>query len=99
MISSFRPRWAYSQTVEATVDLRTPSGSLWRAITDHESLPRHVSMLREVKVIAASESLSGLGALHGLAFSPRRKTTDDNGHANTTKEKSCRRYRRQRTHP
>src|SRR5436190_15624227 len=46
MISSFRPRWAYSQTVEATVDLRTPPGSLWRAITDHESLPRHVSMLR-----------------------------------------------------
>ena len=99
MISSFRPRWAYSQTVEATVDLRTPPGSLWRAITDHESLPRHVSMLREVKVIVASKSLSGFGALHGIDFSTRRKTTDHNGQANNTKEKSCRRYRSQRTNP
>src|SRR4051812_23049098 len=68
MISSFRPRWAYSQTVEATVDLRTPPGSLWRAITDHESLPRHVSMLREVKVIVASKSLSGFGPCTASIF-------------------------------
>lgn len=54
------------QTVEATIDLRTPPGSLWRAITDHESLPRHVSMLREVKVIVAQER--GVGTIRQCTF-------------------------------
>ena len=49
-------------------------------------------MLREVKVIVASKSLSGFGALHSIDFSTRRKTTDHNGQPNNTKEKSCRRY-------
>lgn len=44
------------KTVSATVELRSSMRDLWKAITDHEDLLRHVSMLREVKVL---ESRSG----------------------------------------
>ena len=48
------------KTIEATVALRTPAGILWRAITDHEALPHHVSMLREVKVLEKKEEGVGM---------------------------------------
>src|SRR6266496_1525440 len=49
------------------------------------------------KIHAASKSLPRSAALRFIDFSTRRKTTDHNGQANNTKEKSCRLYRRQRT--
>jgi len=49
------------KTIQATVALRTPTGILWQAITDHKALPRHVSMLREVKVL--EEKKGGVGTI------------------------------------
>src|SRR5258708_36148738 len=49
------------------------------------------------KIHAASKTLSRSAALRFIDFAARRKTTDDNGQANKTKEKSCRLYRRQQT--
>ncbi len=48
------------KTVSATVALRTSMGDLWKAITDHEGLPRHVSMLREVRVLDSRSTGVGI---------------------------------------
>lgn len=49
------------RTVETSLNLQTPPGILWKAISDHQALPRHVSILREVTVIAAKEG--GVGTI------------------------------------
>jgi ribosome-associated toxin RatA of RatAB toxin-antitoxin module len=47
--------------VSATVQLRTSAEDLWTAITDPLELPRHVPMLREVKILEAKAG--GLGTV------------------------------------
>jgi len=58
------------KTIEATVALRTPAGILWQAITDHEALPRHVSMLRQVEVLEEKEG--GVGTIRQCTISSGR---------------------------
>jgi len=43
------------KTLQAGVVLQTPPSILWKAITDHQALPHHVSILRDVKVIDLKE--------------------------------------------
>lgn len=38
--------------IEASVNLRVPSQSLWDAITDSSALPKHVSMLSSVHLLS-----------------------------------------------
>jgi ribosome-associated toxin RatA of RatAB toxin-antitoxin module len=61
-----RVRWNV-KTIQATVKVQTSPGVLWEAITDHQALPRHVSMLREVKVVGAKEG--GLGTVRQCTLS------------------------------
>lgn len=49
------------KTIQAHVELQMLPGILWKAITDHQALPRHVSMLREVKVVEAKKG--GVGTV------------------------------------
>lgn len=49
------------KTIQATVHLHSSPEVLWKAITEHQALPRHVSMLREVKVLEAKEG--GVGTV------------------------------------
>ncbi len=49
------------KTVSATVELKSSTGDLWKAITNHEELRRHVSMLREVKVLESRSA--GVGTI------------------------------------
>jgi ribosome-associated toxin RatA of RatAB toxin-antitoxin module len=49
------------QTLQVSVALRTPPSSLWKAISDHQALPHHVSMLREVRLVNATEQ--GVGTV------------------------------------
>src|SRR5215472_16383144 len=59
-------RWNM-KTIHATVKLQTSPGILWKAITDHQALPRHVSMLRQVKVVGAKED--GVGTVRKCTLS------------------------------
>ncbi len=58
------------KTIEATVALQTSPGILWKAITDHQALPQHVSMLREVKVLEAKKG--GVGTVRQCTLSSGR---------------------------
>ncbi len=49
------------RAIQASVALRTSPATLWRAITDHEALPRHTSFLREVSVLERKEG--GVGTI------------------------------------
>lgn len=49
------------KTIQATMDLPTSPAVLWKAITDHQTLPRHVSILREVRVLGTQEE--GVGTV------------------------------------
>jgi hypothetical protein len=49
------------KTIEASVKLHSQSELVWKSITDHEALPRHVSMLSEVKVLDPKPS--GVGTV------------------------------------
>ena len=55
------------KTIQATVELQTSPAILWKAITDHEALPHHVSMLREVKVVEAKKD--GVGTVRQCVLS------------------------------
>jgi len=49
------------QTLQVSVTLQTPPPILWKLITDHEALPQHVSILRDVKVVDPKEG--GVGSV------------------------------------
>ena len=55
------------KTIEATVELQRSPGILWKSITDHEALPRHVAMLREVRVLEAKAG--GVGTVRQCTLS------------------------------
>ena len=47
-----------SPGIQATVKVQTSLGILLKAITDHQALPGHVSMLREVKVVGGQRKVA-----------------------------------------
>jgi len=49
------------RTIQAAVRLHKPPAPLWKSITEHETLPDHVSILREVKVL--EEKDGGVGTV------------------------------------
>jgi hypothetical protein len=49
------------KTIQAPVKLQAAPGVLWKAITDHQALPCHVSMLHEVEVVRPKEG--GVGTV------------------------------------
>lgn len=49
------------RTIEVSVQLQTEPAVLWKAITEHQALPRHVSMLREVRVLDSKDG--GVGTV------------------------------------
>ena len=58
------------KTIQATVNLGASPGVVWKAITDHQALPRHVFILRDVKVLETKEG--GVGTVRLCTLSSGR---------------------------